>query len=167
VQDEWFHNLVYLANTSIYDSAIIFLMKQILQLYIIRLFVFSNKSMCFSWLVSVNNIDYSVHVYWIFSTGKQLPDSPSNTSCDDKLESNEEEETDHDGHTDPDYSYSKSADQLTGDERQEIIGLASTGPGNPAFVTVLQRTHLQRKNNFLVSFISYFRWPLSTCKVCT
>jgi hypothetical protein len=49
----------------------------------------------------------------MFSTGKQLPESPSNSSCNDELESAEEEETDHDGHTNPDYCYSKAADQLT------------------------------------------------------
>uniref|UniRef100_A0ACD5U083 Uncharacterized protein n=1 Tax=Avena sativa TaxID=4498 RepID=A0ACD5U083_AVESA len=83
---------------------------------------------------------------------KQFSESPSSSSCDVKLESTEEEEeSDRDRHTDPDdYYYSKAAGELTGDERQEIIGLASNGPGNPVFVTVLKRTHLQSKNNFLI-----------------
>uniref|UniRef100_A0ACD5T7X2 Uncharacterized protein n=1 Tax=Avena sativa TaxID=4498 RepID=A0ACD5T7X2_AVESA len=81
---------------------------------------------------------------------KQLSESPSNSSCDVKLESTEEEESDRDRHTDPDYYYTRAAVQLTVDERREIRGLALTGPGNPAFVTVLKRTHLQSKNNFLI-----------------
>jgi hypothetical protein len=60
-------------------------------------------------------------------------------------------------HDEPDFYYSRALEQLDGDQRREIIGLASTEPGNPAFVSVLQRTHLQQKNNFLVSFISYLR----------
>ncbi|KAM0862921.1 hypothetical protein ACQ4PT_044958 [Festuca glaucescens] len=81
---------------------------------------------------------------------KQLPESPSSSSSDAKLESTEEEESDHDRYTDPDYYYSRAAGQLIGDQRREIIGLASTEPGNPAFVTILKRTHLQHKNNFLI-----------------
>ncbi|KAM0908610.1 hypothetical protein ACQ4PT_015359 [Festuca glaucescens] len=82
---------------------------------------------------------------------KQLPESPSShSSFDAKLESTEEEECDHERHDDPNFYYSRAADQLDGDQTREIIGLASTEPGNPAFVTVLQRTHLQHKNNFLI-----------------
>uniref|UniRef100_A0ACD6A2F1 Uncharacterized protein n=3 Tax=Avena sativa TaxID=4498 RepID=A0ACD6A2F1_AVESA len=61
-----------------------------------------------------------------------------------------EEENDHERCTNPDYYYSRAASQLTDDEIRQVNGLASTRPGNPAFVTVLHRTHLQTRHNFLI-----------------
>lgn len=85
-------------------------------------------------------------------TGKELLESPnSSSSCDVKHEATEEEESDDDTHADFNYCYSRAAKQLLDDEKREIIGLASIQPGNSAFVTVLLRAHLQRKDNFLVS----------------
>uniref|UniRef100_A0A453JTR2 TF-B3 domain-containing protein n=3 Tax=Triticinae TaxID=1648030 RepID=A0A453JTR2_AEGTS len=82
---------------------------------------------------------------------KELRESPnSSSSCDVKHEETEEEESDDDTYADFDYCYSRAAKQLPDDEKSEIIGLASIQPGNPAFMTVLLRAHLQHKNNFLV-----------------
>ncbi|XP_022680614.1 B3 domain-containing protein Os12g0592300-like [Setaria italica] len=48
------------------------------------------------------------------------------------------------------YYYSRSASNLTGDERDQIFSLASIRPGNPAFVAVLQKTHIGHKNYLLI-----------------
>ncbi|CAM0949196.1 unnamed protein product [Alopecurus aequalis] len=79
---------------------------------------------------------------------KELPESPNSGSCDLKLEATEEEQSDHDMH--PYYYYSRATGQLIDKEIREIIRLAKTRQGNPAFMIVLQRSHVQPKNNFLV-----------------
>ncbi|XP_037423333.1 B3 domain-containing protein Os12g0592300-like isoform X2 [Triticum dicoccoides] len=85
-------------------------------------------------------------------SGKELlPGSPNcSRSCDVKHEETAEEESDDDTCADFYYCYSRAANRLLDDEKHEIIGLASIQPGNPAFMTVLLRSHLQRKDNFLV-----------------
>uniref|UniRef100_A0A453JTK0 TF-B3 domain-containing protein n=1 Tax=Aegilops tauschii subsp. strangulata TaxID=200361 RepID=A0A453JTK0_AEGTS len=82
-------------------------------------------------------------------SSKELPESPSSTSCHVKLEATEEQKSDDDTCTEPGYYSSRTASQLNEDEKQEIMERASIRPGNPAFVVVLLMTHLQRKNNFL------------------
>uniref|UniRef100_A0ACD5XH20 Uncharacterized protein n=1 Tax=Avena sativa TaxID=4498 RepID=A0ACD5XH20_AVESA len=87
----------------------------------------------------------------------QLVGSPHNVSNSKKHSAKTkaskdltEVESDHARCTNPDYYYSRAASQLTDDEIREVNGLASTRPGNPAFLKVLQRTHLQCRNNFLI-----------------
>jgi hypothetical protein len=48
--------------------------------------------------------------------------------------------------------YSMFANRLRDEEKEEIIGLASIRPNNPAFVTVLKKKHIQRNKNSLVSY---------------
>uniref|UniRef100_A0A0A9E2X8 TF-B3 domain-containing protein n=1 Tax=Arundo donax TaxID=35708 RepID=A0A0A9E2X8_ARUDO len=87
-------------------------------------------------------------------TGKTKPGketgSPDSSNFHMKLEAIDEEEQSNDRHADSNCYYSRSASCLTGDEREEIFSLASIQPGNPAFVTVLQKTHIGHKNNFLI-----------------
>ncbi|XP_037451594.1 B3 domain-containing protein LOC_Os12g40090-like isoform X2 [Triticum dicoccoides] len=80
-----------------------------------------------------------------------LPGSPNcSRSCDVKHEETAEEESDDDTYADFYYCHSRAANRLLDDEKHEIIGLASIQLGNPAFMTFLLRSHLQRKDNFLV-----------------
>ncbi|XP_034588561.1 B3 domain-containing protein_Os12g40090 [Setaria viridis] len=46
--------------------------------------------------------------------------------------------------------YSMFANRLRDDIKEEIIGLASIQLNNPAFVTVLMKKHVQRRNNALI-----------------
>jgi hypothetical protein len=85
-----------------------------------------------------------------FFTGKE-PESPSSGSYHIKPEPISNEEQSGDRLFDSNYYYSRSASNLTGDERDQIFGLASIQPGNPAFVAVLHKTHIGHKNNLLVS----------------
>jgi hypothetical protein len=64
----------------------------------------------------------------------------------------EEEENDNE-HTYSNYYYSRFASYLTADEQEQIFGLASIQPGNPVFVVVLQKSHVRRSSNLLVSSI--------------
>jgi len=84
-------------------------------------------------------------------TGKE-PESPINSNYYIKQEAiSGEEQSDEDWLADPSYYYSKSANILTGGERDQISSLALIQPGNPAFVAVLHKTHVGYKNNMLVS----------------
>ena len=68
---------------------------------------------------------------------------------------NEEKESD-DEHTYSNYYYSynsRLASHLNADEREQIFGLAPVQPGNPVFMVVLQKSHVRRASNFLVSSI--------------
>ncbi|CAN6356791.1 unnamed protein product [Urochloa humidicola] len=76
------------------------------------------------------------------------PESPSNEYLIKKEQISDEEQS-HDRLVDSNYYYSRPASYLTGDERDQIFSLASIQPGNPAFVAVLQKTHIGRKNNLL------------------
>jgi hypothetical protein len=81
--------------------------------------------------------------------GKE-PESP-NSNYHIKQELTSDEEQYDDRLVDSNYYYSRSASNLTGDERGQIFSLASIRPGNPAFVAVLHKTHIGHKNNLLVS----------------
>ncbi|CAD6269571.1 unnamed protein product [Miscanthus lutarioriparius] len=59
------------------------------------------------------------------------------------------EEDSDDGYANSNY-YSKFANRLRDEEKEEIIDLASIRPNNPVFVTVLMKNHVQRRNNHLV-----------------
>jgi hypothetical protein len=61
------------------------------------------------------------------------------------------EEDSDDGYANSNYYYSMFANRLRDEEKEEIIGLASVRPNNPAFVTVLRKNQIQRRNNSLVS----------------
>ncbi|GJN35352.1 hypothetical protein PR202_gb24112 [Eleusine coracana subsp. coracana] len=78
------------------------------------------------------------------------PESPDSSSCHVKRKTVHKEEQSDDRHAGSDYYYSKSANILAEYEREEIFSLASIQPGNPAFVTILQKTHISHKNNFLI-----------------
>lgn len=68
-----------------------------------------------------------------------------------KHEASEEEESD-DSYAHSNLYYSRTADQLTEEEKENILSLASIQPENPAFVAVLRKSHRQRRSNFLVSY---------------
>ncbi|TKW29347.1 hypothetical protein SEVIR_3G389900v4 [Setaria viridis] len=81
---------------------------------------------------------------------RKEPESPnSNYHIKQELISDEEQSDDRlvDSNY---YYYSRSASNLTGDERDQIFSLALIRPGNPAFVAVLQKTHIGHKNNLLI-----------------
>ena len=89
--------------------------------------------------------------YCTLLTGKE-PEPPSNSNYYIKQEAmSDEEQSDEDRLADSSYYYSKSANILTGGERDQIFSLASIQPGNPAFVAVLLKSHVGYKNNMLVS----------------
>ncbi|KAF8692268.1 hypothetical protein HU200_039875 [Digitaria exilis] len=69
-----------------------------------------------------------------------------------KHEGSEEEESD-DRYAHSKFYYSRTANQLTEEEKEKILSLASIQSENPAFVTVLQKTHRQRRCNLLVIII--------------
>ncbi|KAL6847031.1 hypothetical protein ACP4OV_022884 [Aristida adscensionis] len=75
---------------------------------------------------------------------------PNSSNYKIKREAIDDAEQSNIWHADSNYYYSRSANSLTGDEREEIFSLVSIQPGNPAFVTVLQKSHVGRKNNMLV-----------------
>ncbi|CAL4891299.1 unnamed protein product [Urochloa decumbens] len=79
---------------------------------------------------------------------RKEPECPSNKYLI-KQEQISDEEQSNDRLVDSNYYYSRSASYLTGDERDQIFGLASIQPGNPAFVAVLHKTHIGHKNNLL------------------
>lgn len=62
----------------------------------------------------------------------------------------DEDESD-DIYADSKYYYSRSANLLAEEEKEEILGLAPIGRDNPVFVAVLQKNHCRRSNNTLVS----------------
>ena len=96
---------------------------------------------------AINNVFYSV----TFFTGKE-PESPGSGSYHIKPEPISDEERSDDRLFESNYYYySRSAGNLTGDERDQIFSLASIQPGNPAFVAVLHKTHVGHRNNLLVS----------------
>ncbi|PUZ67696.1 hypothetical protein GQ55_3G455700 [Panicum hallii var. hallii] len=80
---------------------------------------------------------------------RKEPESPSSGSYHIKPEPISNEAQSGDRLFDSNYYYSRSASNLTGDERYQIFGLASIQPGNPAFVAVLHKTHIGHKNNLL------------------
>uniref|UniRef100_I1R7K0 TF-B3 domain-containing protein n=1 Tax=Oryza glaberrima TaxID=4538 RepID=I1R7K0_ORYGL len=88
-----------------------------------------------------------------FSTGKE-PEDPNSSRSHVKHEMIEEEKSDDDDeHADyehADYYYSRFANYLTGEEREEIFSLVSLQPGNPVFVTVLQAPQIHRKGLLIV-----------------
>ena len=66
----------------------------------------------------------------------------------------EEEEQSEDEYIDSgNYYYSRFASYLNVDEQEQIFGLASIQPGNPVYVVVVQKAHVRRSNNILVSSI--------------
>uniref|UniRef100_A0A0D9Y112 TF-B3 domain-containing protein n=1 Tax=Leersia perrieri TaxID=77586 RepID=A0A0D9Y112_9ORYZ len=75
--------------------------------------------------------------------------SPSKEPENVKQEMIEEEESDGDDEH-VDYYYSRFANYLTSEEREEIFSLTSLQPGNPVFVTVLRTGHVHRKNILIV-----------------
>ncbi|KAM0924723.1 hypothetical protein ACQ4PT_004662 [Festuca glaucescens] len=78
-------------------------------------------------------------------------ESLNNSDYQDKcVVDNEEEESDNE-HTYSNYYYSRLASHLTADEREQIFGLASIQPGNPVFVVVLQKSHVRRASNILIT----------------
>lgn len=92
------------------------------------------------------------------------PPTPSDSNCRVKQEpasdGEEEEEQGQGGDGDrlaagSSYCccyYSRSSGTLlTGGERDQMRSLVSVQPGNPAFVTVLMKTHVRHKNSMLVS----------------
>ncbi|TKW29342.1 hypothetical protein SEVIR_3G389400v4 [Setaria viridis] len=80
---------------------------------------------------------------------RQLPESPNSSNnhvkCDDIREEDSDEE-----YAKSKYCYTRIAERLSDEEKEEIISLASIRSDNPAFVTVLQMSHVRRKNNFLI-----------------
>lgn len=62
-----------------------------------------------------------------------------------KGEVTEEEERD-DEHTQSDYYYSRFANYLTDEEKEDVFGSASIQLGNPVYVAVMQKTHVSGRN---------------------
>ncbi|PAN21629.1 hypothetical protein PAHAL_3G481200 [Panicum hallii] len=81
---------------------------------------------------------------------RKEPQSLNSSSYHVKHEGIEEEESD-DMYADSKFYYSRMANQFTVEEKENILSLASIQPENPAFVAVLQKSHCQRRSNFLVT----------------
>uniref|UniRef100_A0A0A9G8K1 TF-B3 domain-containing protein n=1 Tax=Arundo donax TaxID=35708 RepID=A0A0A9G8K1_ARUDO len=81
------------------------------------------------------------------SSGRE-PESPNSSGYDVKHEAMEQEESVN-IYADSKYYYSRVANRLTDEEEEEILSLAPIRPDNSAFVTVLQKSHCQRRNNSL------------------
>ncbi|XP_052137861.1 B3 domain-containing protein Os12g0592300 [Oryza glaberrima] len=85
---------------------------------------------------------------------RKEPEDPNSSRSHVKHEMIEEEKSDDDDeHADyehADYYYSRFANYLTGEEREEIFSLVSLQPGNPVFVTVLQAPQIHRKGLLIV-----------------
>ncbi|XP_062204609.1 B3 domain-containing protein Os12g0592300-like [Phragmites australis] len=79
---------------------------------------------------------------------RKEPESSNSSSYDVKHEAMEGEESD-DRYADSKYYYSRFANWLTDEEKEVILSLSSIRPDNPAFVSVLQKNHVQRRNNTL------------------
>ncbi|XP_062202648.1 B3 domain-containing protein Os12g0592300-like [Phragmites australis] len=86
------------------------------------------------------------------SSGKELRQQPKplNSSNDHVKREPIGEEDGDDEYANSNYYYSRIANRLSDEEKEEIISLASIRSDNPAFVTVLQMSHVRRKNNFLI-----------------
>lgn len=80
---------------------------------------------------------------------RKEPESTNSSNNQVKLEATEEEESD-DEHADFNYYYSRFASYLTGEEREEIFSLVSTQSGNPVYVVILQKSHVDRKNILII-----------------
>ncbi|CAL4898193.1 unnamed protein product [Urochloa decumbens] len=80
---------------------------------------------------------------------RQLSESPNYSKGYVKRSSIGEEDSDEE-HDNSNYYYTKIANRLSDEEKEKITRLASIRSGNPAFVTVLQMSHVRRKSNFLI-----------------
>ena len=81
-----------------------------------------------------------------------MPESSNSSSDHVKHDAiGEEESGEEHANSNYYYYYSRIANRLSDEEKEKIISLASIRPDNPAFVTVLQKSHVRRKSNFLVS----------------
>lgn len=60
-----------------------------------------------------------------------------------KQDSNEE-------HANSKYYYSRIANRLSDEEKEKVISMVLIRPNCPVFVTVLQKSHVRRKSNFMV-----------------
>ncbi|PUZ67691.1 hypothetical protein GQ55_3G455300 [Panicum hallii var. hallii] len=80
---------------------------------------------------------------------RKMPESPNSSSDHVKPDAIGEEDSDEE-HANSNYYYSRVANRLSDEEKEKIISLASIRPDNPAFVTVLQMSHVRRKSNFLI-----------------
>jgi hypothetical protein len=76
----------------------------------------------------------------------------------------EEEQSDDERIDSSDNYYSRLASYLTMDEREQMFVLASIQPGNPVYVVVLQKAHVRRSNNILVS--TYILYAVSFILDC-
>ncbi|CAN6343570.1 unnamed protein product [Urochloa humidicola] len=86
------------------------------------------------------------------SHGKTKPsesESPNTSNFVVKHSAIGEEDSD-DEYANSNIYYSVCANRLRDDEKVEIIGLTSIRLNNPAFVTILMKKHIQRRNNALV-----------------
>ena len=91
-----------------------------------------------------------------------MPESSNSSSDHVKHDAICKEESDEEC-TNSNYYYSRIANRLSDEEKEKITSLASIRPDNPAFVTVLQKSHVRRKSNFLVSlfwcmYIHHGQW---------
>jgi hypothetical protein len=82
----------------------------------------------------------------------KMPESPNSSNDHVECDGIQEEGSDEE-YAKSKYYYTRTADRLSDEEKEEIIRLASIRPDNPAFVTVLQMSHVRRKSNFLVSLL--------------
>uniref|UniRef100_A0A0E0MP58 TF-B3 domain-containing protein n=1 Tax=Oryza punctata TaxID=4537 RepID=A0A0E0MP58_ORYPU len=76
-------------------------------------------------------------------TGKE-PEDPNCSHCHVIEEKNSDDDEHADNH------YTRFANYLTGEERDEIFSLVSLQPGNPVFVAVLQTAHVRRRNILII-----------------
>ncbi|CAL4898177.1 unnamed protein product [Urochloa decumbens] len=84
----------------------------------------------------------------IFTCRKE-PQFLNSSCCHVKHEAVEEDES-NDRHADSKFYYSRNANRLTEEEKENILSLASIQLENPEFVNVLQKSHRQRNINFMV-----------------
>ncbi|TVU49328.1 hypothetical protein EJB05_00636, partial [Eragrostis curvula] len=80
---------------------------------------------------------------------RELSESPNSINDHVKCEENGEEDSDEEC-SNQNYYYSRIADRLSDEEKEEVITLASIRSDNPAFFTILQKSHVRRSHNFLI-----------------
>ncbi|TVU49361.1 hypothetical protein EJB05_00669, partial [Eragrostis curvula] len=80
---------------------------------------------------------------------KMLPESPNSSNDQVKREEIGEEDSDEE-YSNHKYYYTRIADRLSDEEKEEVITLASIRSDNPAFFTILQKSHVRRNQNFLI-----------------
>ncbi|TVU49362.1 hypothetical protein EJB05_00670, partial [Eragrostis curvula] len=99
-------------------------------------------------ILALENKYTLIQIVCIMFTGT-LCESPNSSNYHVKSEAIGEEDSDE-GYSNHNYYYSRIADRLSDEEKQEVLTLSSIRSDNPAFFTVLQMSHVRRRSNFLI-----------------